>query len=244
MSTAIKIRSAATLITCCRINRQISNGDDVAKSDYNVLLLKRSKNMKSFSSNHVFPGGKFDESDASPKWLKVFSKSQIRYDHLKELIFENVNRPSVYSSLASSKNIDLNKQLPLEISYRLCAIREQFEETGLLIASRNNSSAVPCGERKKFASFILEKDLLKWLTRIRENSDEFINMFLEHNICPDIFALHDWSSWLTPVVEKSRFDTIFYSCFLNEIPIVNNFEVNSDESSKLEVNKFCNSFTK
>ena len=227
MSNATKIRTAATLITCSKANSRIQKN-----FDYNVLLLKRSKNMKFASSNYVFPGGKFDSSDASLKWLNVFYKNENRSDYFKNLIFKNVNRPNVFSS---SELADLTKKLPLEISYRLCAIRETFEETGLLIAFKNDELKTEANERKRFASYILDKDLIKWLKRIRENSDEFINMFLEHNICPDVFSLHDWSSWLTPVQEKSRFDTIFFSCFLNEVPIINNFEVNLDESSKLEV---------
>jgi nucleoside diphosphate-linked moiety X motif protein 19 len=225
---ASKIRTAATLMTCVRVKESTQR-----TFDYNVLLLKRSKNMKFASSNYVFPGGKFDSSDVSLKWLDVFFKNENRNEYFKNLIFKNINRPNVFSS---SERGDLNSQkLPLEISYRLCAIRETFEETGLLIAHKNDGIETKTNERKKFASFILDKDLIKWLRRIREKSDEFINMFLENNICPDIFALHDWSSWLTPVQEKSRFDTIFFSCFLNEFPIVNNFEVNLDESSKLEV---------
>ena len=225
-----KISTAASLITCCKINNAINY-------DYKLMLLKRSKNMKAFSSNYVFPGGKFDKSDESLKWLDVFKKSNSlannTNDFIKALIFKNVNRPNVYLN-----QVDLAKQLPPEVSYRLCAIRETFEETGLLIAYKNSSqNEAIANQRKKFSSFILEKDLIKWIKRMRENSDEFINMFLEHNLTPDIFALHDWSSWLTPAEEKARFDTVFFSCFLQEKPSIDNFEVNLDESSKLEVSK-------
>jgi nucleoside diphosphate-linked moiety X motif protein 19 len=225
MSNSLKVRTAATLITCCKINNPINY-------NYKVMLLKRSKNMKFASTNYVFPGGKFDKSDESLNWLNVFykqkqNKSSNIKDYFKNLFFNNVNRPNVYL------NNDLNKKLPSEVSFRLCAIRETFEETGLLIAYKNDQVAE--NKPKQFSSFILDKDLIKWLNRIRENSDEFVNMFLEYNLTPDIFSLHDWSSWLTPVHEKNRFDTMFFTCFLNEKPNAASFEVNLDESQKLEV---------
>jgi len=39
---------------------------------------------------------------------------------------------------------------------------------------------------------------------------------------PDVWALHEWSSWLTPtkaeIVITRRFDTIFYNTCLSNLP--------------------------
>ena len=37
---------------------------------------------------------------------------------------------------------------------------------------------------------------------------------------PDVWSLGEWSNWLTPVHLPRRYDTMFYTCFLDKEPPV------------------------
>lgn len=245
------IRNAATLIICSKINNASSLSDSY---NYKVILLKRSSGMKVASNRMVFPGGAYEKSDESLKWLKVFFKNHnlnngnssenLVKTYFANILFtnnHNINRPNLFMN-----NYDKNKQLPPEISYRLCAIRETFEETGLLLAHKidngcsflSNTSAKP----KQFAHYVLDRNIVqKWHSRVTNDASEFINMFLELNIIPDLLALHEWSNWLTPIQEKIRFDTMFFICFLNNLSNeTKDFYIDLNESQKLEVFIVCN----
>lgn len=74
--------------------------------------------------NFRFPGGKLDSCDLSLEWSKYLSPSVNidRFSRKKADIYKDVDHP--YPGLV----------------FRLCAIRETFEETGLLIAKSRSSS--------------------------------------------------------------------------------------------------------
>ena len=37
---------------------------------------------------------------------------------------------------------------------------------------------------------------------------------------PDVWSLSEWSNWLTPANLPRRYDTLFYTCFLEKEPAV------------------------
>lgn len=78
--------------------------------------MRKRKGRISFSSS--FPGGKLDQSDLSSEWSKYLSSSMdlARFAKKNADIYHDIDHP--YPGLV----------------FRLCAIRETFEETGLLIA--------------------------------------------------------------------------------------------------------------
>ena len=71
-----------------------------------------------------FPGGKLDPFDLSLEWTKYLSSSTNleRFSKTTADIYKDINHP--YPGLV----------------FRLCAIRETFEETGLLLAKSRSSS--------------------------------------------------------------------------------------------------------
>lgn len=89
------------------------------------------------------------------------------------------------------------EQIPRSVAFRINAIRETFEETGLLLATQSSQPIAIDNE---------------WRNRVHDNPSEFLQLCLQLNLCPNIWALHEWSDWLTPLhlKTKSRFDTIFY----------------------------------
>lgn len=122
----MSIKKASTLIISSALETRLN------QFDYNVLLLQRSKNMRSWPGVHVFPGGKLDENiDNNSKWFEVLCNSEqkltIRDDPslIRHFFKGFINNKTI------GQHFDLkNSELPSEISYRICAIRETFEETG------------------------------------------------------------------------------------------------------------------
>ena len=75
-------------------------------------------------------------------------------------------------------------------------------------------------------SLILNKDtsfndsnIQAWQRQCYHNADQFINLCQHFKVAPNIWDLYEWWNWLTPnIAGHKRFDTIFYTCFVNECP--------------------------
>lgn len=82
------------------------------------------------------------------------------------------------------------------------AIRETFEETGILLTVKKNLDNASTVDQS-------------WRDRVHKNPSEFLRLCQVHELCPDIWSLSEWADWLTPLhlKTKSRFDTIFYAAF-------------------------------
>lgn len=193
--------------------------------DYDVLMLKRSTKSKFMPDMYVYPGGVAVNSDFSPGWLSIFGKMG---EHSLKSLF---NKLAVGSSFAAPlfhrKRDPAFSQIPAEVAFRLCAIRETFEESGILIAC-----PVKQLDQKKFScsgwthspsSGPSNSQLMKqWRERVNNNPDEFLTMCNELNIIPAIWTLYEWSNWLTPLMAAQkgrRFDTIFFICCLDHKPL-------------------------
>lgn len=114
---------------------------------------------------HVFPGGVLDEADSSPDWLSVFG-------YLK----------SYLPSLASPHDLPLYTHVsgPLsgEVAFRICAIREMFEEAGVLLV-RDKDDQVPvdallAGTFRPSVRVLPESVREHWRTKVHNNAYEFL----------------------------------------------------------------------
>lgn len=185
--------------------------------DYKVMLLKRNKNMRFASGQSVFPGGKFDKHiDGSPEWLKLIGSS--------------------FGGLVHANSIGTKRgcisQVPLEVSYRLCAIRETFEETGLLLATPPQSS----NQLVQISDYYQGSNQIRyWHEKCLTDASNFIVMCMQLNLVPNIFGLHEWANWLAPSFQKIRFDNFMFICFLQRIPQQELFLINKEEVECLEV---------
>lgn len=80
-----------------------------------------------------------------------------------------------------------------EITLRLTAVRECFEEVGLLLCrsrSQLDFGAVTCAQAVP--------DLESWQRRVHNKPAEFLTLCRELNVVPDLWALHEWSAWASP----------------------------------------------
>lgn len=161
--------------------------------NYQTLLLRRHHSLNSFSTAHVFPGGNLDPDDQHPDHsiLTLNSTPQL----LKPL-----NPPS-----------------EIQTSLKICAIRETFEESGLLIglgptSNHLNSKILPNFRQKLRDQQVKFSTILSYIQAHRtglENHPEY-SFRLDQ--------LHHFANILTPTVLSKRWDTHFYLAILPQPP--------------------------
>jgi len=168
------------------------------------MLLKRSAKSKFFAKAFVFPGGATEPADFAVSWLDHFNQNGFSREQLLSqfVVTDKAKIPLYEDALNSSNNC-----IP-EVGYRISAIRETFEETGVLFC-------------KKLSSVARINNLREWQERVHADPTEFLRMCQQNELCPDIWSLYEWSDWLTPAhMGPKRYDTIFYICVLDETPEV------------------------
>jgi len=114
-----------------------------------------------------------------------------------------------------------------DVAYRICAIRETFEESGLLLAT--NRDLLSSDEPVIVSSSANElQKVADQRQKVQQKPEYFLQMCKDLDVVPNIWALHDWRNWLTPVFHKvleppakpKRFNTMFYMCCIecDDIP--------------------------
>ncbi|XP_054444950.1 acyl-coenzyme A diphosphatase NUDT19 [Pteronotus mesoamericanus] len=186
---------------------------------FRLLLQQRSKQLSFFPGAHVFPGGAVDPADSSADWLRLFAPHHgpprfgLGLAPLQRTTFPEL--PAAGPATATEDGA----ALPDDVTFRICALREAFEEAGvLLLRSRASPAALP----EPGCALLSEVELKAWRARVHHDARQFLHLCEHLNCTPDIWALHDWSCWLTPFVGRGgrRFETTFYLCFLRELPLV------------------------
>ncbi|MBA8960365.1 NUDIX hydrolase [Rhodococcus opacus] len=147
---------------------------DVAASGIEVFLLRRVKGMAFAGGMTVFPGGGVDPSDAEAEvdWAG----------------------PSV-DWWAGRFSTDAARAKALVCA----AVRETFEECGVLLAGSSADTVVADTSRYSQSRTQLEK---------RELS--FSDFLKRENLVLRADLLRPWANWITPVGEGRRYDTRFF----------------------------------
>ncbi|KAL9553630.1 hypothetical protein PS6_003837 [Mucor atramentarius] len=89
------------------------------------------------------------------------------------------------------------------LTNKICAIRETFEESGLLL------SHPP-------ANTIKALDTNVWRHKVHNDATQFKLMCDTYSIRPAVDKLIPFSNWITPIHEKKRYDTMFFLTVLEE----------------------------
>lgn len=199
---------------------------------YKLLLMKRSAKSKFMANAAVFPGGVCDKSDFSSDWETILFK----YGQQTKRLLENRVRPPMF---LDPEHSGLNP----ELGYRISAVRETFEESGIPLfktigAGQLDDNEGPDDILKKMG----DKTLSEWRQKIEKDGSLLMEMCSELGLVPDIWSLHTWSNWLTPTHMQSmhgksprRYDTIFYVRCLPYTPkhLHDDRELVSSEASTL-----------
>lgn len=88
-----------------------------------------------------------------------------------------------------------------DAALRIAAVREAFEESGLLLARRHGR--------------LLDADALselwrRWHERTAASAEAFVDMVHAESLELALDLLHPFAHWVTPEVSPKRFDTYFY----------------------------------
>lgn len=135
-----------------------------------ILMIERSRMMRFAAGMLVFPGGRVDMSDNSPR--------------LRSAVFGK-------------------RRLPADSAYRTAALRELFEETGLLHARMRNGYRMP-GEK------IRVRLAHRYRQRLHQGRIGFLRMLQQAGLLLDLNSLIPFAHWITPELSPRRFDTRFY----------------------------------
>lgn len=164
-------------------------------------------------SKLVFPGGMVQDADHSGDWNALFEKVMGRP------LLDMIHQP-----LFNFSDALLNSwTLPPDVAYRICAIRETFEESGLLLAT-NRELLLFSDEPLVVSSSSAElRKAADQRQKVEQKPEHFLQMCKDLDVVPNIWALHDWRNWLTPVFYKvseppakpKRFNTMFYMCCID-----------------------------
>jgi len=130
----------------------------------------------------VFPGGKVDEADFDPRLREHVS-----------------GHPSPECTVEGT---DAWRGL------RLAAIRELFEEAGVLLATRTDDSLVKLTE---------DEDRFSWYREsLQKGSSTLLELAEAENLRFALDRLHPFSRWITPEPLPRRYDTRFFVAYLPE----------------------------
>lgn len=188
--------------------------------DYKLLLTKRSGKSSYLANTYCFPGGHLDMADFDTDWWAFLRDEGYSREQLKTFLKPESPRPPIVTSPKLLESESKAKDfLWTDLALRMTAIRETFEETGLLIGKQSNNQT---------GSVILPtaSEMKAWQERVHVDAGTFMELFQLLQMVPDLWSLKEWWNWLTPATPgHKRFDTIFYISFLDNMP-----QLRSDEN--------------
>jgi 8-oxo-dGTP pyrophosphatase MutT (NUDIX family) len=157
--------------------------------DWEIFLAQRHQKQSFMAGAYVFPGGQLEETDNDPQLEKYIKTADI----------------------FNPGKLLQDESLPEEKArgFFIAAIRETFEETGILFGGKTSGNFISLNNEDTLQRFNHYRQELSasqiTLTEIAQK--ENILLF------PD--ALIPYAHWITPEFEKKRFNTIF---FLAKLP--------------------------
>jgi 8-oxo-dGTP pyrophosphatase MutT (NUDIX family) len=146
-----------------------------------VLLLKRPGTMKFAAGAYVFPGGRVDEADSDP-------------------------RIGWHGTPPEEFGLKLGASPEQARALVVAAVRETYEESGILLAGNpGGQTVVPDGP---------EWDADR--AAIREGELSFPDLLVRHGLVILADRIVPWARWITPVAEPRRYDTRFFAAIVPE----------------------------
>ncbi|UCD84562.1 MAG: NUDIX hydrolase [Deltaproteobacteria bacterium] len=170
-------------------------------------MTKRHQRLDFVGGFHVFPGGKMDRQDREPGNLERCKG--IGPEDAQRIL---VNSPDPLKSLA----------------YWVTAIRELFEEAGILLAYDKDGKFIDFKDRKlrdKFSSF---------RRLIHDEKITMGEMMVEEDLYYAADNLLYFSHWITPEFSPRRFDTRFFIARLPEEQSPQHYEDEVAESGWID----------
>ena len=148
---------------------------------YEVFMMERHANPVFAGGMWVFPGGRVDDDDDA--------------DHFQAI---SIHR----SDAEASELMGLSKG---GLAYYVAAIREAFEEAGILLAlNRDSHTPLDLTDDERAARFAAHRDALN------AGETSLIDIVNAENLILDVGAMHYVARWITPMGPPRRFDARFF----------------------------------
>ena len=173
-----------------------------AKSgDWEIFLARRPQGQNFMAGAYVFPGGQLDKADSDPQ-LGNYIKTADVFDPCR---------------LLQDNGLSTEKAL----GFFIAAIRETFEETGVLLGGISPGNLLSFTDENVFKRF---QNYRRELNAAQITLQEIVrkeNIFL----FPD--KLIPYVHWITPEIGEKRFNTIFFLARLpdGQTPVVDTAEL-------------------
>jgi 8-oxo-dGTP pyrophosphatase MutT (NUDIX family) len=148
-----------------------------------VFMMQRTHSAVFARGQYVFPGGKVDDADRASGF---------------EPICDGLDDRTASAKLGLERG---------GLAWYVAAIREVFEEAGLLLARRGSSSEVV-----DLADPELADRYNTARHAVHESERSFVDFCAAEHLQLLVDRLHLVDHWLTPIGERRRFDTRFFLC--------------------------------
>lgn len=156
------------------------------KGGLDVLLLRRHTASPAFAGGFVFPGGKVADDDR----------------HLAEELWEAGDFPARRAEMGAGTDADA-------LGFLVAAVRETFEEAGVLLARRRDGT--PVGPLELHSSSFREA---RRRLNARDRPWSWASWLHDEALVLTLDSLVLWSWWVTPAHVPHRFDTRFFAAAL------------------------------
>lgn len=174
MNESPALRNAATVI----LVRDRNDGS------CEIFFMRRHHNQAFMGGAFVFPGGSLDDGDCHPA-LK---------EHLQGIGPEELPLRLQEPDLPESTALGLH----------LTAIREMFEEAGVLLAMDESGRVLDFREAERAGRFAAYRDAL------HRGEITLLDLAARESLCFLPGLLVPYAHWMTPEIESKRFDTRFF----------------------------------
>ena len=162
---------------------------DKKTEGFEVFLLKRHEKSSFMGGNFVYPGGRVDKDDGSLE-ICSFAKG-MTFDEAQKILGGTISPEESFA-------------------HWIAAIRELFEEAGVLLAYDQKGNFFQIKNRTEQEKFFNYRALLQ------RGGKTICQMAQEEKLLFALDQLHYYAHWITPEARSERFDTRF---FLAQYPL-------------------------
>jgi 8-oxo-dGTP pyrophosphatase MutT (NUDIX family) len=156
---------------------------DKKPEGFEVFLLKRHEKSSFMGGNFVYPGGRVDQDDGS---LEICSLSKgMTFDEVQTILGGTFSREESFA-------------------HWIAAIRELFEEAGVLLAYDQKGNLFRTRNRDEQEKFLNYRELLQ------KGKISICELAQKEKLLFALDELYYYAHWITPEARSERFDTRFF----------------------------------
>jgi len=174
----VEPKIAATVVL---LRERLSVLDSNDECEFEVFMGKRHDNARFMSEYHVFPGGGLDKQD-------LLKESKSRLSGIDKNVLNNLKDVCEDPSILW-----------------IIAIRELFEETGILIAGNDETNPIGINEENS-------EKIKKYQTLLQKDGILMSSILTKENLFYAADKLKYFGRFITPELSPIRFDTQFFLC--------------------------------